>query len=153
MMCVVCTIVCVGFLIYLRRLYFCVFFCRRCLSRLLNWWPCLCLVGADFSGFPVSWVLVLGHLWGLRRLVSVGSLVPYRWVGVGHVEGGLLGSAGAGCSSWLVLVYLMSVWLVGYNMDANTSPFSFLSKYVAYYSTHSSTANSKTLQHGPHNNI
>ena len=42
--------------------------------------------------------------------MSAGSLIPYRWAGVGQVEGGLSGSAGAGCVSWLFLVCLRSVW-------------------------------------------
>ena len=43
-------------------------------------------------------------------MVSVGSLVPYGWAGVGQVEGGLSGSVGAGCASWLVLGCLRSMW-------------------------------------------
>ena len=40
------------------------------------------------------------------RLTSVGPLVPYWWAGVGHVEGGVSGFAGAGRVSWLSLVRL-----------------------------------------------
>ena len=44
--------------------------------------------------------------------MSVGPLVPYGWAGVRQVEGGLSGSVGAGCASWLGLVYPKSVWFL-----------------------------------------
>ena len=40
----------------------------------------------------------------------IESLVPYGWAGVGQVEGGLSGSAGAECKSGVFLVCLRSVW-------------------------------------------